>query len=148
MLPIDAKPLFACAPAVVAALALIGCSSSSSPWSATTNASLTPFHSDAAHDEDAEGDDDDGDAASEAATDDSATPDAPADTATADSPAQGDAGGADADDGACPCGVVDPYQCDELTHQCAQNPSCSSCQQLSQVCACAPCDDGGGHHCH
>jgi hypothetical protein len=153
MLPNHALPSLARATALVAVLALIGCSAGSSPATGFTNAELTPLHKDAAgggHGDDGDADDDDaGDV--DGASADAATPDAdldaPTDTATSDSATPSDAGATDAGDGACPCGVVDPYTCDQLTQKCAQNPSCSSCQQLSQACACAPCDDAG-HRCH
>jgi hypothetical protein len=148
MLPNRGNPSVAYATAVVAALALLGCSDAAPSSVGSTNADLSPSHKHADGGDDADDDDDDDASAADAGADDSATPDAQSDGATTDAPPpQGDAGATDAGDGACPCGVVDPYECDALTQKCAQNPSCSSCQLLSQVCACAPCDDAG-HHCH
>jgi hypothetical protein len=156
MLPTHLKLSLLGASALVAAVALPGCSSNASTAWGNAGSDLSSLHKEAG------GDDDDaeaqGDDASppDAATGDASAADAPADDATSDasnadagSTADGaaDDGAADAGDGACPCGVVDPYTCDQLTQKCAQNPSCSSCSQLSQVCACAPCDDAG-HKCH
>jgi len=154
MLPTDVKLSLAFASTLVAALALPGCSSGASTDWGTTNADLSPLHKEGGGGHNG-GDPDDDASAAEAAAGDDASADAQSDSATqADAPstddgAAADAGTSDASDGACPCGVVDPTQCDSLTQKCAQNPSCSSCSQLSQVCACAACDDGGsGSGCH
>ncbi len=72
------------------------------------------------------------------ASDANAAPDAPTDAPSSDA-------AADAADGACPCGVVAPYECKLLQDHCAKDPNCLDCKEIPKACACAPCHDGGTH---